>query len=38
MKKADRIENMVIENEEDDPFRPIEKVLEDDEEGQEGTD
>jgi len=37
MKKADKIENMVIENEDDDPFRPIEKVFEDEEEGQEAT-
>jgi len=29
MKKADKIENMELENPDDDPFRPIEKVFED---------
>merc|ERR1712054_237365 len=34
MKKSDRIENMELENPDDDPFRPIEKVIEE-EEGEE---
>merc|ERR1719230_456189 len=37
MKKADRIENMELENPDDDPFRPIEKIFEDEEKEQEET-
>jgi len=35
MKKSDRIENMELENPDDDPFRPIEKVIEEEEGEQE---